>query len=150
MTQAGSSSSKRLSTGVAIMFVAAFVHWTAQAQTQQQRELCYGKNRVPAEPGRPELLIDDSTAIIESGRRSARDLAVALTDRGLGHRQTLEHQRAFEDFDQAIKLDPNYLPAYCERGYLYWEEGEFERARQDFERVIRLKRREADLDVEEF
>ncbi len=135
----------------AIAIVAALVHGPVQAQSQQQqRELCHGKHGVPADPGRPELLIEHSTAIIERGSRSARDLAVAFTNRGLGYRQTLEHQRAFEDFDQAIKLDANYLPAYCERGNLYWEEGKIERARQDFDQVARLKRRETELQVEEF
>jgi len=138
---------RRMIAGAAIMIMAALVQ--APAQAQQHRELCYGKNGAPADPERPERLIEDSTAIIESGRRSARDLAVAFTDRGRGHRQTFEPQDALEDFDQAIKLDPKYLPAYCERGDLYWEQGDIERARRDFDQVIRMRRREADLNVEE-
>jgi tetratricopeptide (TPR) repeat protein len=136
---------RRMIAGAAIVIMAALV----QAPAQQHRELCYGKSGAPADTGRPERLIEDSTAIIESGRRSARDLAVAFTDRGRGHRQTFEPQHALEDFDQAIRLDPSYLPAYCERGDLYWEQGDIERARQDFDRVTRLRRRDPELNVEE-
>ena len=139
----------RMITGAAIVIV-SLVHGPVQTQAQQQRALCYEKHGLPRDAGRSALLINENSAIIESGIHSARDLAVALTNRGLGYRQTHDYQRAFNDFDEAITLDSTYLPAYCERGDLYREQGDIERARQDFDQVTQLKRREAELSVEEF
>jgi len=93
----------------------------------------------------PERLIDGCTAVIQAGIHSGRNLVVAFTNRGVGHRQTFQHDRAFADFEQAIALDPDFLPAYDHRGSLYWDIGAFEHARQDLDQILRLKRREVDL-----
>jgi tetratricopeptide (TPR) repeat protein len=61
----------------------------------------------------------------------------------------LQYESAFADFDQAIGLDADYLPAYYQRGSLFWETADFERARQDLDQIGRLKRREAVLSAEE-
>jgi len=97
----------------------------------------------------PEILISGCTAVIQSGIHSGRNLVVAFTNRGLGYRGTFQYERAFADFDQAIGLDSNYLPAYHQRGSLYWERGDFERARQDLDQIARLQGLEAEPGAEE-
>src|SRR4029077_17725698 len=87
----------------------------------------------------PELLIRRCTAVIQSGIHRG-----AFTNRGVGHRQTFQRYRAFADFDRAIALDADSLPAYDQRGSLHWDIGDFEHARQDLDRIIRLKQREVD------
>jgi tetratricopeptide (TPR) repeat protein len=40
---------------------------------------------------------------------------------------------------EAIRLDPNYAPAYCGRGYAYQEQGNFDKAISDYTEAIRLE-----------
>jgi tetratricopeptide (TPR) repeat protein len=120
----------------------------AQAQTEQQWASCY-EIGVPANLQPPEILIGGCTAVIRSGIHSGRNLVAAFTNRGRGYRQTFQYELAFADFDQAITRDSNYMPAYYQRGSLYWERGDFERARQDLDQIARLKRAEAELGAEE-
>ena len=129
---------------LAIMLAAMLLHGHAQAQTEEQWDWCYGIGVPAPNVQPPELLIDGCTAVIQAGIHSGRNLVVAFTNRGVGHRQTFQHDRAFADFEQAIALDPDFLPAYDHRGSLYWDIGDFEHARQDLDQILRLKRREVD------
>ena len=45
--------------------------------------------------------------------------AVALAAACLGPAQAQQHDRAIQDFDQAIKLNPNYAIAFYNRGNAY-------------------------------
>jgi len=139
----------RMIAGGMTVIAAVLLHEAVQAQTEQQWALCYGKADVPADLEWPEILISGCTAVIQSGKRSGHDLAVAFTNRGLGHRRAFQFERAFEDFSQAITLDSAYTPAYYHRGNMYLERGEIQRAGQDFDQVARLKQRAAELGVEE-
>jgi tetratricopeptide (TPR) repeat protein len=121
---------------------------TAQAQTEQQWDSCYGIG-VPVTAQPPQILIAGCTAVIQSGIHGGRNLVSAFTNRGLGFRRTLKYDDAFSDFDQAIRLDADYLPAYYQRGSLFWETADFERARQDLDQIDRLKRPQAVLSAEE-
>src|SRR5262249_32224032 len=46
--------------------------------------------------------------------------------------------RALQDFDEAIRLDPNYADAYSNRGYAFMRKGDYDRAIADFDRVLEL------------
>ena len=54
----------------------------------------------------------------------------------------LQNQRRFTEaiaeYDAAIRLNPQYAPAYNNRGIVYDDLGEFERAIADFDEAIRL------------
>ena len=129
---------------LAITLAAMLLPGRAQAQTEEQWDSCYGIGVPAPNVQPPEVLISGCTAVIQSGIHSGRNLVVAFTNRGVGYRQTFERDRAFMDFEQAIALDADYLPAYDHRGSLYWDIGDFEHARQDLDRIIRLKQREVD------
>jgi len=45
---------------------------------------------------------------------------------------------ALEDYNQAIKINPNYVDAYNNRGCLLVEEGDYERAIKDFAHAIKI------------
>ena len=139
----------RMIAGGTTLITAVLLHEAVQAQTGQQGALCYGRTGTPAGLESPEILISGCTAVIQSGKGSGHDLAVAYTNRGLGYRRTSQTEPAFEDFNQAIRLDPTYAPPYYHRGNMYLERGEIRRAEEDFDQVARLKRREAELGVEE-
>jgi tetratricopeptide (TPR) repeat protein len=47
-------------------------------------------------------------------------------------------ESAVDNFNQAIKLDPTYAPAYLYRGMVYQQQGLFENARADYLKVLTL------------
>lgn len=50
-----------------------------------------------------------------------------------------QFDKAIEDFDEAIKLNPNYATAYNNRGYAYDDLKQYEKAIEDYNRAIELK-----------
>jgi tetratricopeptide (TPR) repeat protein len=134
---------------LAIMLAALLLHGRAQAQTEEEWDWCYGIGVPAPNVQPPEILISGCTAVIQSGIHGGRNLVVALTNRGVGYRQTSQYDRAFADFEQAIARDPDYMPAYDQRGSLYWHVADFDHARQDLDQIVRLKRREVDLSAAE-
>ena len=51
---------------------------------------------------------------------------------------TLTEERAIEDFDEAIRLNPEDADAYYNRGVAYGDLGQYEREIQDYDEAIRL------------
>ena len=64
--------------------------------------------------------------------------ATAYNDRGVAYADKGEYDRAIQDYDQAIRLNPNYAFAYYHRGNAYANKGESDRAIQDYDQAIRL------------
>jgi Lipoprotein NlpI, contains TPR repeats len=64
---------------------------------------------------------------------------VAYYNRGEAYQAKRDYDRAIYDFDQAIKINPNYEAAYYNRGLTYSSKRDFERAIADFGQVIRLE-----------
>jgi lipoprotein NlpI len=54
------------------------------------------------------------------------------------YRNKGENDRAIQDFNEAIRLNPNYAQAYNNRGIAYFDKRENDRAIQDFNEAIRL------------
>ena len=52
--------------------------------------------------------------------------------------------KAIADYTQAIRLDPKYIPAYANRGYVYYKLNDFERALADFDKILELDPNNAD------
>ena len=95
----------RMIAGGTTLIAAVLSHQAVQAQTAQQCDLRYSRAGVPVDL-EPEILISGCTAVIQSGNRSGHDLAMAFTVRGLGYRRTFLFELAFEDFNEAINVDP--------------------------------------------
>lgn len=65
-------------------------------------------------------------------------LAKAYTYRGFSYLKKSRYDRAIEDFNQAIRLDPDNAWAYANRGNAYFNTREFDRALQDYDEALRL------------
>ncbi len=52
--------------------------------------------------------------------------------------------KAIADYTQAIRLDPKYIPAYANRGYVYYTRGDYDRALADFNKILELDPNNAD------
>ena len=88
--------------------------------------------------GRPGIPWDEQiagcTKAIKSGRYTGKDLVVAFISRGAAHRAKGDLERAIQDYDQAIKLNPNEADAFYYRGIARGMRGETGPAIQDFTR----------------
>jgi tetratricopeptide (TPR) repeat protein len=108
-----------------VMHIAGF-GGTVTAQTVDQQQQC------PAAD--PDLSISGCTAMIQSGHETQQKLAIDFFNRGYAYAAKDQKERAIEDFDQAIRLNPNYALAFVARGLAYFDD----RAIEDFDQAIRL------------
>ncbi len=63
---------------------------------------------------------------------------MAYNNRGNTYNNLGQPERAIQDFDEAIRLDPKLATAYKIRGDVYRNLGQPERAIQDYDEAIRL------------
>ena len=76
--------------------------------------------------------------IIKSGRGTPHERAVAFNNRGGALYYSGKPERAIEDYDQAIKLDPNFAHAFNNRCWSGAVLGRTEQAAADCTRVLKL------------
>jgi tetratricopeptide (TPR) repeat protein len=122
------------------------------AQTLDQQRQC------PATD--PDVSINGCTAMIQSGHETQQKLAIDFYNRGLAYLLKDQYDRAIEDFDQAIRINPNYALAFNSRGHTYFGKGlgacrpaslrpcalavaQYDRAIEDFDQAIRLNPNDA-------
>src|SRR6516162_9965070 len=97
-------------------------------------ELCNGADR-----SLPDIQIGGCTALIDSGKQPPQTLVIAYNNRGNAFSAKGEYDRAIQDYDQSIKLNPDYYRAFNNRGVAYQKKGEYQRAILDYDEAIRLK-----------
>ena len=71
--------------------------------------------------------------------------ATAYFNRGQEYLQNKDYDRAIAEFNQALRLDPNYPLSYSSRGTAYTLKGEYDRAIVDITQAIRLLPNNADV-----
>jgi tetratricopeptide (TPR) repeat protein len=64
--------------------------------------------------------------------------AKAAADRGLAYLKNGDNDRAIADYNEAIRLNPNYALAFANRGIAYHNKGDNDRAIIDYNEAIRL------------
>jgi tetratricopeptide (TPR) repeat protein len=89
--------------------------------------------------------IEGCTAVIQAARDVPANMAIAFNSRGNSHAAKDQPDRAIEDYDQAIRLNPNYAAPHHNRGGVYLDRAQYDRAIQDFDQALRLKPNEAVL-----
>jgi lipoprotein NlpI len=111
-----------------LMHITGFIG-AATAQTLDQQQ-CSAPD--------PDLSITGCTAMIRSGRETPQNLTAAFYNRGRAYANKGQYERAIEDLDQAIRLNPNVAQAFSTRGAAYANKGQYDRAIQDYDQAIRL------------
>ncbi len=117
--------------GLAVLLLVA---WTGTVQADFSEEV----RRCDIGGGHPDIRIISCTRNIESGRFTGQNLAVAFTNRGLAHKSKGQWDRAIADYDEAIRLKPDFVFAFNNRGNAYYYKGQLDRAIADFSNAIRL------------
>jgi tetratricopeptide (TPR) repeat protein len=107
---------------------------TSQAQSYDDAKKC----ATAVQRNDLDLAIDQCTAAIQSGDVSDQDLAAAFHNRGLAYYHKKDYDRAIEDYDQAIRLNPNNSDSFYRRGLTYFEKNDYDRAIQDLDQTLKL------------
>jgi tetratricopeptide (TPR) repeat protein len=102
--------------------------------------------------GTPEKAIAACTRLIESGKLQGRALAEIYNSRGATYSQLqlfrylkdppekMEEYRALQmaDYNEAIRIDPKYAPAYFNRGVQFRSKKDYDRALADLNEAVKL------------
>ena len=86
-----------------------------------------------------DVAIAACTRLIESGEFTGNGLAAIYFNRGVTWYEMGNYDRAIQDYNEAIKLNPNFEQAFFNRGNAFDEHEQFDRAIQDYDRAIALK-----------
>jgi tetratricopeptide (TPR) repeat protein len=86
----------------------------------------------------PNLAISSCTSVIQSGSLAGDILAAAYNDRGDAYTNKYDDEHAIADYNQALKLRPNYVQALVSRGLAYANQQNFELAITDYSHAIRI------------
>ena len=75
--------------------------------------------------------------------KAALDPATIYYYRGNAYYNQKEYDRAIEDYNQALKLNPKLVAAFNNRGIAYAQKGEYDRAIADFNQALLLNPKDA-------
>ena len=116
--------------------VAAWSVWllptAASAQSSTYWSQCLGRD--------VDAVIDGCTAVIRSGHEPLEKLATAFDNRGVAYRLKGQYDRALQDYEQALQLNPSNANAYNNRGIIFRIKGEYGRAIADYDEAIWLRK----------
>ena len=104
-----------------------------QTSLVENIEVCAGQRNLSA-----KLEIEACSALIESSAVKPQGLAIAYNNRGNAYIKQADYDRAIQDFDQSLKIKPNYAKALNNRGVAYQKKGQHDRSLQDFNQAIKL------------
>lgn len=90
------------------------------------------------EDGSPDQTIEACTSVIAGGRAGRKDLAAAFKNRGNALDDKGRYDRAIEDYDHAIAIDPKGAGAFNDRGTAYRATGRYDRAVEDYDQALML------------
>ena len=83
-----------------------------------------------------------SVTLVDGQRRKPQSVTVvsanAIYNRGNNYYKKGELDKAINDYNEAIRINPQYFKAYSNRGIAYGMKGEFEKAINDFSEAIRI------------
>src|SRR5712691_4984687 len=76
----------------------------------------------------PDHSLAGCTGIVNRGKETKPNLAIAYTNRGNAYLNKGDNDRAIADYDQAIKLSASYADAFNGRGAAHDNKGEYDLA----------------------
>ena len=139
VTATGRRSKAELWKALAVLTIACGFAGSVQSQDHQRELARCGIDPKPRLP--PMEAIEGCTAVINSGRASSRILAEAFLHRGDAYRlRQNDIDRALADYNEAIRVAPDFAPAFAARGFVYlFAKPQLDRAIGDFSEAIRIE-----------
>jgi tetratricopeptide (TPR) repeat protein len=92
----------------------------------------------------PDTRIAGCTALIQTHQDTAQNLSIMYNNRGNAYNRKGDHDRAIQDFSEAIRLSPQF-GYYNNRGVDYYEKSDYDHAIQDFNEANRLNPNDASV-----
>jgi tetratricopeptide (TPR) repeat protein len=86
----------------------------------------------------PDAKIAGCTELIQSKLSTRAILSSSYNNRGAAFVEKRDYDRAIQDYNEAIRLNPNAANSFYGRGVAYNRKGDFDRAIQDQNEAIRL------------
>jgi tetratricopeptide (TPR) repeat protein len=105
----------------------------AHAQPSDDRGRCLAREGVS-----PEQKLESCTAVIKSGGQTPQGLVAVFNSRGNVHLSNRNYDRAIDDYNETIRIDPKYAIGFHNRGLAYLRKGRLDPAIEDFGAAIRL------------
>src|SRR5258708_11189558 len=103
-----------------------------RAQQSDDRSRCFAREGVS-----PEDKLESCTAVIQFGGQTPQGLVAAFNSRGNVHLNNRNYDRAIDDYNQTIRLDPKYAIGFYNRGLAYLRKGRIDPVFEDFDETIR-------------
>jgi tetratricopeptide (TPR) repeat protein len=123
----------RVAASAALMLMSVGFDTRAQDSTLNNFKLCNDTQSASL-----DQQIGGCTALIDAGALMPQGLAVAFNTRGIAYTKKGDYDRAIQDYDESIKINPKYAKAFNNRGVAYRKKGDHDRAIQDFDESIKL------------
>ena len=96
------------------------------------------ENLKKCQGGDPDAKITGCTALIQADQDTTKTRSVIYGIRGVAYYNKGDYDRAIQDADQAILLNPNEMSFYDTRGEAYKKKSDYDHAIQDFNEAIHL------------
>jgi tetratricopeptide (TPR) repeat protein len=93
----------------------------------------------PCKTGENEDIIQACSSLLTSGTLRGTDIAYAYWHRAWAYHSTKQYQPAMNDYNRAISLASNLPEFYNDRGLLWVDLGNNERALQDYDQALLIK-----------
>ena len=122
---------RALLAAVPLAVIGLLLFGTAPAAAQST-DPCY------ADSATAQQTIVSCTALISAGTLRGRELAIVYYNRGIGYEQSDQYDLAIADYNQALRLDPNYAKAYNNRGRSYRYKGLYDLAVADATHALQI------------
>ena len=110
---------------------------TAAAQGSDDAQKCY-EAIIPDSQVNRESALHYCSQAVQSGQLSKEYLARSFNNSGNVYYAKKDYDRAIQDYDQTIRLNPSYALAFYNRGLAYYNKKDYGRAIEDYDQAIRL------------
>src|SRR5687768_2549635 len=112
--------------------------FAAHAQPGNDEKVCLAQ--VPASA---QAQVEACSALLATGRYNERNRAIIHSNRGVAQRARRDLAVAIADYDEAIRLYPEFARAYVNRGNAHYDRQDYDRAIADLDQAVRLDARSA-------
>jgi tetratricopeptide (TPR) repeat protein len=85
-----------------------------------------------------EIILTETTRIIEKSDVSDKELPTAFFNRGIIYLKQKDYQKALSDFTMSINLRENFFASYYNRGCIYYNLKKYKEALDDFKISLKL------------
>src|SRR5450759_2701767 len=115
----------------AVLAIVASSSAAAQTSSHPQWNACLGRDGAS-----PAVKISSCTAVIQAAKDRPQTLSIAWSNRGNAYREGGDYDRAFQDLEQAIRIDRRNSGAYYNRALVYIAKSDIDHAIRDFDQAI--------------